>query len=69
MKESRGLEQDFEPGETNINNLYYTEDITLIAETANNLQAVTVKVKEYKEKMRLSFNIYIKNTKMYRNQA
>lgn len=63
------MEQDFEPGETNINNLYYTEDITLIAETANNLQAVTVKVKEYKEKMRLSFNIYIKNTKMYRNQA
>lgn len=54
LKETCGLEEDFELIETNINNLCYTEDTTLVAESANNLQALTMKVNE---KMRLSFKI------------
>ena len=41
----------------NINNLRYTEDITLMAESKEELKSLLMKVKEESEKAGLKFNI------------
>ena len=41
----------------NINNLRYTHDITLMAESEEELKSLLVKVKEESEKVGLKFNI------------
>ena len=41
----------------NINNLRYTDDITLMAESEEELKSLLMKVKEESEKVRLKFNI------------
>ena len=42
---------------TNINNLIYTDDITLMAETEEELKSLLMKVKEESEKVALKLNI------------
>ena len=46
----------------NINNLRYTDDITLMAESEEELKSLLMKVKEENEKVGLKFNI--QNTKI-----
>ena len=41
----------------NINNLRYTDDITLVAESEEELKSLLMKVKEESEKVGLKFNI------------
>ena len=41
----------------NINNLRYADDITLLAETEEELKSLLMKVKEEKEKVGLNLNI------------
>ena len=41
----------------NINNLRYTDDTTLLAESEEELQSLLMKVKEESEKVGLKFNI------------
>ena len=41
----------------NINNLRYTDDTTLVAETEEELKSLLMKVKEESEKLSLKFNI------------
>ena len=43
--------------ERNINNLRYTDDITLMAESEEELKSLLMKVKEESEKVGLKFNI------------
>ena len=45
------------PGETSINNLRYTNDTTLIAESEGELKSFLLKVKEESEKFGLKLNI------------
>ena len=42
---------------TNINNLRYADDTTLMAESKENLKSLLMKVKEESEKVSLKFNI------------
>ena len=55
-----GLEET-QPGikiaERNINNLRYADDITLMAESEEELQSLLMKVKEDSEKVDLKLNI------------
>ena len=48
--------------ERNINNLWYADDTTLMAESEEELKSLLMKVKEENEKVGLKFNI--QNTKI-----
>lgn len=55
-----GLEEDkhgFKTGGININNPWFADNITLIAEYAKDLQTLVLKVKAYSEEMELKWNI------------
>ena len=45
-------------GERNINNLRYTDDTTLMAESEEELKSLLMKVKEESEKVGLKLNIW-----------
>ena len=48
----------------NINNLRYVDDITLKAESEEELKNLLMRVKEESENAHLKLNIYIKKTKL-----
>ena len=60
IKRNTGLEEaqaGIKIAQRNINNLRYADDITLMAETEEELKSLLMKVKEKSEKVSLKFNI------------
>ena len=52
-----GAQAGIKIAERNINNLRYTDDTTLIAESKEELKSLLIKVKEESEKVDLKLNI------------